>query len=573
MPEQRCTEHCSKATFYNVVVPIAPLSIYLCSVYVGRFFKLPPSPTPRNPITQSKSTLINPNNQRATPFFQFRDSEKTRSSMRGVARHHQKTMDRTDVQHLLHQHGLVLTNDELSQVLFRLSHRAQQETIYGGPQTSETRPQPAPPSNLTNTQQTRPATSTQQRYRVPMTQTSSMIPKTAPSQSRRLQLVPTPSHSSTYSTASSTVAPSLTAAIANNTTANITAYTAATPTGTTINPTILVPQTEETSAIANAPNLNTFAGTTSTVPNLSNNMHPFQQPQQFQLQPQQLQPQQQTTDRNWVPRNQASKISQIAVNDRVEQFNLRINGDAGTRIRAPWQSQKKQYHKTPNTVVVGGLDAVFRMTNVAVVNIDQIREGGGIAPINKVLPPDVVRDPTTQRMVALPHQRKKMFDTVTQHNQNLQVPVATKESQPVESPRIVEIDARIANPLGGRKCFREEDQARHASGGWAVSSDYSDLSILPWSTTSKTPEISYRSPMAHRRIGKRELNPSWNGPTINGRIVVPIGPPGQPKGYGNSAANSPRLKYQRRVREMNRSLEGWNNQLAVDRTYTGDKKE
>ena len=254
-----------------------------------------------------------------------------------------------------------------------------------------------------------------------------------------------------------------------------------------------------------------------------------------------------------------SKIAQIAVNDREESFKLRQNGDPGTRVRAPWQSQKKQYNKTPNAIVVGGLDAVFRMTNQAVVNIDNIREGSGhVLPTDQKLPPDVVLNPTTKSMVAMPHLRKKStFDTF--------VSVATQESQSIASPRIVELDSRIANPLSGRKCFRKEDSARHASGGWAVALDYRDGQQQPWSTTSQNPEMSYR-PVATHRNGRK----SFRNDTTSGRVILEATPPPKGKGghYENSVVNSPRLAYQKRVREMNNSLQNWEVQQTVSRTNT-----
>jgi hypothetical protein len=516
-------------------------------------------------------------------------------------------MDKADVQNILLQHGLKLSESELDSVLFRLSQRAQEETVYGGPSTLKTNPRIASNIGATAKRQ-RPATSTQKVYRMPLDSYSTSLPQTAPGRPRKFPFSPISSYSSDYSSLSlsdhSSAATSVRAAgkpaINNEATTS-----SVTPTITSTNhPINTTPQQEEENSIKYAPDLtfNTMATTSSnTIPDLNNNIQQLQLQQlQQQQQNHQQQQQQQQQQQNYQQQQQnhhqqqqqqqqqnqrqnqqqqqyqqqyqhqhRSKIAQIAVNDREESYILQNNGDPGTRVRAPWQSQKKQYRRQPNAIVVGGLDAVFRMRNKTVVDIDRIRENDGNELADKLLPPDIVVDPTTNRMVALPHQRKKMYDN---ENQNITIPLATRESQPVESPRIIELDARIADPLSGRKPFRKEDIARHASGGWAISLDYRDVHTSPWSTTAKHPQESYRSPMAHRREGKRELHPSWDGPT-NGRVIIPIGPPERPKAsFNHSAVNSPRLAYQRRAREMEHALKNWNIQKSVSRTYAGEKK-
>ena len=411
-------------------------------------------------------------------------------------------MDKTDVRRLLAQHDIQLTDVELESVLFRLSQRAQ-GTIYSGNNTAPSRPTDTITRSFASSR--RPRTSTHERPRVPLLKTAGMIPRTAPS-----QLAPSPINTSRR----------LRGRISDFPLAATQQIVA------------------EDRAILEAPNIENMEST-----NHQRNCST-------------LQSQEQEVPATNPHNSSISKIARIAVNDRAEYFHLRKTGDTGTLQRAPWQSQKKQYRKNPNAIVVGGLDAVFRMTNQKVVNIDNIRSGKS-NEFNKMLPPDIVVDPTTRRTIALAHQRRVLYED------SQVTPVATRESAPIETPRIIEMDARVANPLSGRKSFRDKDKARHASGGWATNLDYRDLHHAPWTTTAQDPLLSYRSPVSHR-IGKRELHPSWNGPT-NGRVVVPVGinsksiPPSlaRPDRMNRSAVNSPRLAYQRRVNAMDEAVKGW----------------
>ena len=478
-------------------------------------------------------------------------------------------MDRSDVRRILGQHDIQLSDAELETVLLRLTKRSQvvsATTTINQPEVTQ------------NISQRRPLTGSIERPRVPLLKTyeAQWKPRTAPS-----QLSPnTTSNPSRFQIPAAGLSSeqqqqqqyqqqlllqesqhfqesqeSQQSQQSQQTQQQSQQQTQQQSQQQTQQTQMLAEQTyEERRAITDAPNMETISSIQNTNPATTTNI---------------------TATKNYTNttnsainnnrRKQISMIAQIAVNDREELFNIKKTGDVGTIQRAPWQSQKKQYRKNPNAVVVGGLDAVFRMTNQNVINIDNIRSGNN--EYAKVLPPDIIIDPTTQRTIALAHQRRVLYEgsDIT--------PVATRESFPVESPRIIEMDARRADPLSGKKAFRQEDACRHASGGWATDLDYRDLHQAPWTTTTQDPLLSYCSPINHR-LGKRELHPDWDGAT-QGRVVLPIGKPERPKGIkisNQSVVNSPRLKYQRRMKEMDKAVKGWESCQTRDKTTKSKQK-
>ena len=436
-------------------------------------------------------------------------------------------MEKSDVRRILAQHDISLTDTELDGVLLRLTRRANDETYLGGRQNINT-----DTINNDTYRRQRPTTGNLQSVSVaPSLPVHRMIPRTAP-----MQLA-----SSWSSSTSPRGSPS--------------SYLRPTPQSREVREVREVreeqpPQTdkEEEAAIAQAPYAAGSGGSERVIYNTAGIL-PSRPPSGRQQQQQQQQ-------------QQVSKIAQMAVNEREEYFDLRKTGDPGTVQRAPWQSQKKQYKTNPTTVVVGGLDAVFRMAHQSVVDIDNMIQGSN--DLEKVLPPDVVIDPATNRFVALPHQRRRLFEEGNDQAV-ASVPIATRESKSVAVPRIIEMDGRKMDPLSGRKTFRANDAELHASGGWAVNLDYRDVHQAPWTTTNQHPLLSYRPPLTHD-MRKRELHPAWDGPTI-GRVVVPIGPPPERPRVGTSnLVNSPRLAYQKRVREMNNAVKNWDVCQSVDRT-------